>query len=153
MDASGVCPAATDAAAADAGGLCLTNNGGCDPLTACTNAGGGRTCSACPTGYNGTGDTACAADSTYDFEWPHWKLPPEPPTGYATDAATVSDPTTGLLWQRIVPEPTMTWVQAKSYCQALVLDGLRGWRVPSTIDFKASKMSGARQRKSSRRCR
>jgi hypothetical protein len=135
MDAGGGCLAPTDASAVDAGGPCLVNNGGCDPLTACTNTGGGRTCSACPTGYTGTGATACVADPTYDFEWPHWPLPAEPPTGYVTDAATVKDPTTGLLWQRIVPDPTMIWSEAKAYCQGLVLDGLRGWRVPSTIEL------------------
>jgi hypothetical protein len=134
-DASVACPAPTDGGAASGGGLCLTNNGGCDPITACTSTGSGRTCSACPTGYTGTGDTACVLDSTYDFEWPHWQLPAEPPTGYSTDAATVSDPTTGLLWQRSVPDTTMTWSEAKAYCPALVLDGLRGWRVPSTIEL------------------
>ena len=38
---------------------CLTNNGGCDLLTTCTNLPGSRTCGACPAGYTGTGDTAC----------------------------------------------------------------------------------------------
>jgi len=38
---------------------CLTNNGGCDVLTTCTNTIGGRTCSACPVGYSGTGETGC----------------------------------------------------------------------------------------------
>jgi hypothetical protein len=39
---------------------CASGNGGCDALTACTNTDGGRTCSACPTGYSGTGATGCA---------------------------------------------------------------------------------------------
>jgi hypothetical protein len=38
---------------------CLTGNGGCDSLTTCTNTTGSRTCSACPTGYTGTGATGC----------------------------------------------------------------------------------------------
>jgi hypothetical protein len=38
---------------------CATNNGGCDPLTSCTNTAGSRTCGACPSGYNGTGATGC----------------------------------------------------------------------------------------------
>ncbi|HVZ71443.1 MAG TPA: EGF domain-containing protein [Polyangia bacterium] len=38
---------------------CLTNNGGCDPLTTCTNTAGSRTCGACPTGYTGSGATSC----------------------------------------------------------------------------------------------
>jgi hypothetical protein len=43
---------------------CLTNNGGCDPHTTCTNTPGSRTCGACPPGYSGTGETGCSASST-----------------------------------------------------------------------------------------
>jgi len=49
---------------------CMTSNGGCDPLTSCTNnAGAAPTCGACPSGYAGTGATGCtpvAADSGVD---------------------------------------------------------------------------------------
>ncbi|HEY3451068.1 MAG TPA: EGF domain-containing protein [Myxococcales bacterium] len=38
---------------------CPTNNGGCDPLTTCTNTVGSRTCGACPAGYTGTGALGC----------------------------------------------------------------------------------------------
>lgn len=38
---------------------CLTNNGGCDPLTICINSRGDRTCGSCPAGYSGTGETQC----------------------------------------------------------------------------------------------
>ncbi len=38
---------------------CATNGGGCDPLTTCGNLPGTRSCSACPSGYGGSGDTAC----------------------------------------------------------------------------------------------
>jgi len=38
---------------------CLTNNGGCDPLTTCVNVDGGHTCGACPAGYTGTGSSGC----------------------------------------------------------------------------------------------
>jgi hypothetical protein len=38
---------------------CGTNNGGCDPLTTCTNVGGARSCSACPRAYTGTGESGC----------------------------------------------------------------------------------------------
>ena len=39
---------------------CLTANGGCHTLAACTNSVGTRKC-ACPTGYagNGVGDSGC----------------------------------------------------------------------------------------------
>lgn len=38
---------------------CNTNNGGCDPLTVCTNTPGSRTCGACPAGYTGNGTIGC----------------------------------------------------------------------------------------------
>ena len=39
---------------------CETDNGGCDPLTTCTDDGtGASTCSLCPDGYTGSGDTQC----------------------------------------------------------------------------------------------
>ncbi|KAK3238559.1 hypothetical protein CYMTET_51442 [Cymbomonas tetramitiformis] len=42
--------------------LCNDNNGGCDPLTACSVASagaGGVSCGPCPAGHSGTGATAC----------------------------------------------------------------------------------------------
>ncbi len=39
--------------------LCVTSNGGCDPLTTCTPFPGGRTCGACPQDYSGTGESGC----------------------------------------------------------------------------------------------
>jgi hypothetical protein len=38
---------------------CLSGNGGCDPLTSCTNDEGSPLCGPCPGGYAGTGDTTC----------------------------------------------------------------------------------------------
>jgi hypothetical protein len=38
---------------------CATNNGECDPLSACTNTPGGRTCGVCPPGYDGDGESGC----------------------------------------------------------------------------------------------
>lgn len=38
---------------------CAVDNGGCDELTTCTPNAGGRTCSACPANYVGTGETGC----------------------------------------------------------------------------------------------
>ncbi len=38
---------------------CASNNGGCDPLTVCTNLNPGRSCSACPEGYEGDGMLGC----------------------------------------------------------------------------------------------
>ena len=39
---------------------CLTDNGGCDPVTTCTDTSPGRICGDCPAvGYTGTGETGC----------------------------------------------------------------------------------------------
>lgn len=38
---------------------CADDNGGCDMLTTCSQRGGARVCSACPMGYEGTGETGC----------------------------------------------------------------------------------------------
>lgn len=38
---------------------CLTDNGGCDPHSACAPSVGGHTCGACPAGYTGDGATGC----------------------------------------------------------------------------------------------
>lgn len=35
------------------------NNGGCDPVSNCTNLSGSYSCSSCPSGYSGTGNTSC----------------------------------------------------------------------------------------------
>jgi cysteine-rich repeat protein len=40
---------------------CATNNGGCDPLTACSNEPGTFSCSPCPPSHLGDGSTGCAA--------------------------------------------------------------------------------------------
>ncbi len=40
-------------------GSCQLNNGGCDPLTSCTDTAAGRLCGRCPAGYSGSGDTVC----------------------------------------------------------------------------------------------
>jgi len=38
---------------------CLTNNGGCDARTTCTNIVGSRTCGSCPPGFMGDGENGC----------------------------------------------------------------------------------------------
>lgn len=43
----------------------------------------------------------------------------------------VVDSRTSLAWQRAVAPGVYTWSQALAYCNALALDGLGGWRLPS----------------------
>ncbi|MFC1670742.1 calcium-binding EGF-like domain-containing protein [Spirochaetota bacterium] len=38
---------------------CSVENGGCDPLTSCSDEGGVVVCGNCPTGYSGTGNEGC----------------------------------------------------------------------------------------------
>ncbi|HMI93067.1 MAG TPA: hypothetical protein VK509_16970, partial [Polyangiales bacterium] len=40
-------------------GPCATDNGGCDPLTACSQSGGVVSCGSCPPGFTGNGSTGC----------------------------------------------------------------------------------------------
>jgi len=40
--------------------VCASGNGGCDPLTSCSNGPTGAICGACPGGYTGTGATGCS---------------------------------------------------------------------------------------------
>jgi hypothetical protein len=47
------------AAHCDAPSECVTNHGGCDPLTTCTDTDDGHTCGACPPGYTGDGASGC----------------------------------------------------------------------------------------------
>ena len=43
----------------------------------------------------------------------------------------VTDASTSLVWQRQMAPATYTWTQALAYCNALVVDGAGGFRLPS----------------------
>ncbi len=45
---------------------CVFDNGGCDPLTKCTNVPGSRVCGPCPPGFDGTGESGCKMSNPCD---------------------------------------------------------------------------------------
>ena len=56
---------------------------------------------------------------------------------------TVTDEATGLIWQQeTIPNNTMSWRQALSYCERLNLGGHTDWRLPtikeliSLVDYR-----------------
>lgn len=67
---------------------CLVNNGGCNSLTSCVNTNGSFYCTACPTGYDGTGLTSCTPHD-YCNPTPCWVqyYPPEQATCTVTSTA------------------------------------------------------------------
>ncbi|HEU5072932.1 MAG TPA: calcium-binding EGF-like domain-containing protein, partial [Polyangiaceae bacterium] len=60
---------------------CLTDNGGCDPLTNCTLEADGVVCGACPEHYSGSGDTECIPEPRCD---------PSKPFGMAFSVSSVN---------------------------------------------------------------
>jgi hypothetical protein len=70
------------------------------------------------------------------------------PGGYDTDALTVVDKNTGLMWQRVLPEiydgceggnpegSLCIWENAVDYCENLEYDGYSDWRLPEIEEFE-----------------
>lgn len=58
-----------------------------------------------------------------------------PPCRYKSTADTVMDVSTGLTWERAVSSPSVSWIDAKSYCGSLALDG-GGWRMPTVHELQ-----------------
>ena len=62
----------------------------------------------------------------------------------SADGLTVTDTSTGLVWQRdgsgsrpnCVENPYCTWVEAQAYCARLTLDG-SGWRLPTLTELQS----------------
>ena len=52
---------------------------------------------------------------------------------------TVSDTTTGLMWQKATAPGTYTWQQALAYCENLVLPagGYSDWRLPDRNELQS----------------
>lgn len=50
---------------------------------------------------------------------------------------TVSDQRTGLLWQKIQVDQTMTWEEAIGFCEGLTLGGRDDWRLPNIKELRS----------------
>ncbi len=55
----------------------------------------------------------------------------------ANGDGTVTDATTGLIWQQAEVTPTVTWEGALNYCEALSLDGQTDWRLPNIKELRS----------------
>jgi hypothetical protein len=49
----------------------------------------------------------------------------------------ISDPATGLMWQKASAPGTHTWDEALSYCANLSLGGFSDWRLPTLAELYA----------------
>ena len=49
---------------------------------------------------------------------------------------TVTDRSTGLMWQQATAPGTYTWAQALSYCKNMVLAGFTDWRLPTIKELE-----------------
>ena len=57
--------------------------------------------------------------------------------GYVNNGnGTVTDTSTGLMWQQDTPDNTMTWEQALSYCENSNLAGYTDWRLPTKKELR-----------------
>jgi Protein of unknown function (DUF1566)/Putative binding domain, N-terminal/Viral BACON domain len=58
--------------------------------------------------------------------------------GYADNGdGTVTDTSTGLMWQQQAGSSTQTWEQALAYCEGLNLGGHTDWRLPSVKELQS----------------
>jgi len=52
------------------------------------------------------------------------------------DSSTITDLTTGLVWQQAGPSTLMSWAQALAYCEGLNLGGYTDWRLPTIKELR-----------------
>jgi hypothetical protein len=78
---------------------------------------------------------ACAAGPEGSL-WAGWRLPdPAVRTFDVSAGDVVSDPGTGLMWQRKVAPEQLGWEDAKKYCSCLGLAGYDDWHLPTRIEL------------------
>jgi hypothetical protein len=60
-------------------------------------------------------------------------------TGGYTDNpdGTVTDTSTGLMWQKAGPSNTQTWAQALAYCESINLGVYMDWRLPTSKELES----------------
>jgi hypothetical protein len=84
--------------------------------------------------------TVVESDGPVNREWSHWPAPADGPTGYVVTPRTVTDPATGLVWQRegaqnvAHPSGGFSFAAARAYCDDLTLDGQTDWRMPTLVE-------------------
>ncbi len=130
-------------------GACVAGKLKTCPLYATCSSGYGKC--VCNAGYVGNGDSCtpgpCPADTTaVDVdggtvcapEYPAWGIrPASPPAEWFVDQGdgTVRDLQSGILWQKGMTPKPLAYVQARAYCQGLVLAGRADWRLPSRAEL------------------
>ncbi len=50
---------------------------------------------------------------------------------------TITDNSTGLMWQKAAPENKINWKEALAYCEALKLGGHTDWRLPTIKELRS----------------
>lgn len=50
---------------------------------------------------------------------------------------TVTDTSTGLMWQKVTPRAIYTWEAAINYCEDLLLAGYKDWRLPTRNELQS----------------
>jgi formylglycine-generating enzyme required for sulfatase activity len=81
-----------------------------------------------------------APASCADSYWAEWPIPADiGPTNYTDNHdGTVTDTTTGLMWQQGTAPSAMSWTDAKAYCAStLKAGGHSDWRLPTKIELQS----------------
>ena len=116
-------------------------------VTECASSTSLGSCAAGPNSCNVQSTAACgsglvcerfAPASCADPSWAEWPVPPSTsPTGYTDNGdGTVTDNTTGLMWEKTGANTPMTQPAAVTYCATMATTGGHSdWRLPSKIEL------------------